>query len=522
MTFLSALDPRKSLRARLGLTFGGLTFLSIALLVLLIDVYTGLNHDLWGVGEPVINLLQRQILLYGLIVSLAFVALGWTIAGRMTRPLQALADLAAQGDLEKLASLPPGEDEAAQLAHALARLLRDLHGQTTALALAKTDLEIRVAERTRKLTAVSDMLNVSLSLDELGIILQNALERLLPAVEAQAGLIHLLDDRDGMLSLAAHHGLAAPAVPDVQQLSAETAVFQTIIQQQTAVHIMNPAADPRAQALPWIVPFAYFWGAPIQTQDQVWGVLSVLGGGAAQIGPAELDMLASLVPQIGITVERFYLRQQAEQLAVLDERHRLARELHDSVTQALYSATLFAEAGQRMAKAGDMEKVQAYLDEVGDTSRQALREMRLLLHKLRPSSLAREGLIPTLEQRLKAVESRAGIEPELVVENWGALPPSVEDTLYYVLSETLNNALKHAHATAVTVRLSQTADGEIVLCVCDNGRGFDLETAVNAGGLGLASMREWLAPLHGDLTIDTGPGQGTTVQIRLPYPSAIG
>jgi signal transduction histidine kinase len=221
--------------------------------------------------------------------------------------------------------------------------------------------------------------------------------------------------------------------------------------------------------------------------------------------------------QLGIAVERFHLRQRAEQLAVLEERNRLARELHDSVTQSLYSAVLFVEASRRMIEAGKPDKAALYLTDVSETSQQALKEMRLLVHKLRPSALEREGLLFALEQRLKAVEGRVGIQYQLLADEKLRLTPDLEESLYHISQEALNNALKHARASKVAVRLQQQ-EGEVTLWVMDNGKGFDVTAAGTAGGLGLTTMREWAALFDGTVTVQSTPEEGTLVVARLKLP----
>ncbi|MCB0037843.1 MAG: sensor histidine kinase, partial [Anaerolineales bacterium] len=227
-----------------------------------------------------------------------------------------------------------------------------------------------------------------------------------------------------------------------------------------------------------------------------------------------IPLLLSLVNQLGVTIENAQLRQRAEQLLVVEERNRLARELHDSVTQSLYSATLFAEAGLKQAQNGRVEKAITYLEDVLQAGRQALKEMRLLVYRLRPFSLD-EGLVPALEHRLKAVEERAGIGQQLKVNGSAVLSADVEETLYYIAVEALNNALKHAQATAVQVVIDQD-DAAVTLQVKDNGQGFDTAAALSSGGLGLTSMKERAAQYQGTVNINSAVNQGTVITVTLP------
>jgi signal transduction histidine kinase len=206
--------------------------------------------------------------------------------------------------------------------------------------------------------------------------------------------------------------------------------------------------------------------------------------------------------------------EQAEEMAVLEERNRLARELHDSVTQSLHSATLMAEAGQRVASSGDIERAREYLIRLGEISQQALREMRLLVYELRPLALLDVGLVGALLQRLDAVERRSGVEVNFPTENEIEIHEDIEEDLYRIAIEALNNALKHANPTSVTVSLRQLEKQEIPcieLAIIDDGIGFRPGEKDSEEGFGLTSMRERIEKLGGELEIISAPGEGTQV-----------
>jgi len=203
---------------------------------------------------------------------------------------------------------------------------------------------------------------------------------------------------------------------------------------------------------------------------------------------------------------------EAQVRAAMEERRRLARDLHDSVTQSLYSLTLLAEAARRLAKAGDLERVENQVARLGETAQQSLKEMRLLVYELRPLPLEQEGLIGALQQRLDAVEKRSGVNARLIVENLDRLPEPIEAALYYIAQEALNNSLKHSGASNVTVNLSGEQQ-HVRLEVIDNGRGFDRAAIADRGGLGLTSMRERAELLGGSLTLESTPGNGTRLTV---------
>jgi PAS domain S-box-containing protein len=212
---------------------------------------------------------------------------------------------------------------------------------------------------------------------------------------------------------------------------------------------------------------------------------------------------------------------EAQAQAALEERQRLARELHDSVTQSLYSLTLLAEASRRTAKLGDVEKVIGNIARLGETAQQALKEMRLLVYELRPLALEQVGLAEALQHRLDAVEKRAGVDAKLRVELDLELQPEVENTLYRVAQETLNNALKHAEATTISVVL-RSQEESVQLEIVDNGKGFEAENLQDHGGLGLVSIGERIETLHGTWLITSKPGEGTQVSVHVPLRPEVG
>jgi signal transduction histidine kinase len=224
----------------------------------------------------------------------------------------------------------------------------------------------------------------------------------------------------------------------------------------------------------------------------------------------DIALAVAFADQAALAIENAHLRDRVEQSAVMEERGRLARELHDSVTQSLYSLTLLAEGWKRLAVSGRLEDVAEPLSELGSIAQQALKEMRLLVHQLRPPLLEEEGLLAALHQRLAAVERRAGVDARLLSGDLVDLPGAIEDGLYRIANEALNNALKHASATSVTVRV-EASDEQVEMEVQDNGQGFDVAAVREQGGIGLSSMRERAEKLGGTLTVTSVPGTGTNV-----------
>jgi signal transduction histidine kinase len=205
----------------------------------------------------------------------------------------------------------------------------------------------------------------------------------------------------------------------------------------------------------------------------------------------------------------------AQEKAVLEERQRLARDLHDSMTQALYGVTLHAQAARRLLAAGDTHTAASSLQAVQAAAQDVLDEMRLLIFDLRPPILEQAGLAAALQARLEAVEGRVNLQTKLLVDGMIDLPISVERALYRITQEALNNALKHAQARTITVHLAQQTT-LFRLEINDDGIGFDLATIHTTKGMGLRSIAERVGQIGGTYTLRSSLGTGTQVCVEVP------
>ena len=178
------------------------------------------------------------------------------------------------------------------------------------------------------------------------------------------------------------------------------------------------------------------------------------------------------------------LRETDLERAVIEERNRLARELHDSVTQSLYSLTLFTEAARHLSEATGDEKLEGYLGQIGSLGLQALKEMRLLVFELGLHALAEDDLVEALEKRLKAVENRTGVDAKIINEGYQKQPPYIETQLFRIAQEALNNALKHAGASSVEVHFQQEGN-TLEMEIIDDGIGFEPESIKRWTGHGI-------------------------------------
>jgi signal transduction histidine kinase len=251
--------------------------------------------------------------------------------------------------------------------------------------------------------------------------------------------------------------------------------------------------------------------SPIRVQGEIVGLLTVVREGVLRLTVEEAAFVSTIADQVGFVVESARLRQVERQEAVRQERERLARDLHDSVTQLLYSLSLFSEAGWEELKAGKTDGAEPTMRQISEIAQQIHREMRLMVYELRPQALERDGLVVALQRRLDAVEKRAKIEATLHSKLRQTLPVEVEDCLYHVAQEALNNALKHAGASKVGV-LVRSGDGRVDLEVVDNGHGFDMVDVKQDSGMGFHTMEERMKALGGWVAINSQPGAGTRVR----------
>jgi len=202
---------------------------------------------------------------------------------------------------------------------------------------------------------------------------------------------------------------------------------------------------------------------------------------------------------------------QMEQLVVARERNRLARDLHDSVTQTVFSMTLTTQSASLLLER-DPERVEAQLDRLNQLARNALSEMQLLISELKPEEAGREGLAVILRNYLASSYFSGHLSVSLEVQGEPPLRPEEEQGLFHIVQEALNNVVKHAQASEARVRLHLTEPMWIE--IEDQGRGFDLQQAQNSGRIGLQSMQERAAEIGWSLQITTSPGAGTRIRVE--------
>jgi signal transduction histidine kinase len=401
----------------------------------------------------------------------------------------------------------------------LGQLAESVNQMNTQLIQAQQGLEVRVADRTRHLAALFDVTTVASRSLDLQTVLNSSLDRVLEMIGCQSGCVHLVDEDKKVMQLATYRYIPEVIVAHIQTVPIDRGLVGWVMVNGEPLVAENLAEDPRVinRDAMQIGSGRGFAGVPLRAKNKILGVLSVIGEEGRSFNAEEVALLSAIAEQVGVAVENASLYQQAEQLAVIEERQRLARELHDSITQSLYSVNLMTETARRTAATGDIERTQYLVARSSEIARQALKEMRLLVYELRPAALTQEGLVGAIQQRLDTVESRAGVQARLLVEGSSdELPPAVEANFYRIAQEALNNSLKHANASQVTVTLYFNQN-TVELHISDDGQGFDPSDTQDKGGIGLKSMRERTEQMGGSFKINTVLEQGTNVIVSLPW-----
>ena len=256
---------------------------------------------------------------------------------------------------------------------------------------------------------------------------------------------------------------------------------------------------------------------PLVSGRTFFGELHLHLPAGARLGPDDVGYLRAMADHAALAVENAALFSEQAEAAGSAERQRLARELHDSVSQALFSMTMHAStAERRLAPLGsEADAARAEIVRLRELTKGALAEMRALIFELRPGALAEEGLASALTKQAAALASREQVDVDVSARGAALdLDLDTEEHLYRIALEAMHNAVKHAHPASIRVRLDDD-DGVLLLEVADDGIGFDPSVA-RPGPLGMGTMRERADVICALLEVDSVPGVGTTVRVTLP------
>lgn len=254
--------------------------------------------------------------------------------------------------------------------------------------------------------------------------------------------------------------------------------------------------------------------APLRAKDKVLGVLVVGSSEPNQFDEQDIRLLTLLANQAGIFLQNARLQQGTKQTAVLEERNRLARELHDSVTQVLFGLTLNLESAAGLMERRP-ERSAELITRSQEMAAEALAEMRSLIFELRPSALQEKGLAMALTNHVNLFRRRQGLAVTLQITVEDRLDPDIELCLYRVAQEALHNVAKHAKASQVLVSY-RSEPGAVTMTVADDGIGIVGTESAQNQSFGMMGMKERVEAVGGRLTITTAPGEGTTIQAWIP------
>jgi signal transduction histidine kinase len=385
-------------------------------------------------------------------------------------------------------------------------------------------LEKRVANRTRELETLYDVSAAASQTHQLQDLLSLSLTRIMSALPNTQGMIYLRNTTDRAEATELFNlGTIENALPNLvlqsNQLLSQQEFIRIVLDKQDPILIDNIAKDPLSKDIFPENDSTSLIIVPLYAEGQVLGILNLYRNRGLGFSLDEIALLNSIGGQIGLAIHTEKMRQSVQRTAVLEERQRLTRDLHDSVIQSLYGLVTLTEAGKIRIEAEDLEGSSHLLSRIGQTARHAIREIRLFIHQLRPPVLEQEGLISALEQRLTAVEGRSDVQINFQADETIVLPLKVQTELYYIAQEALNNTLKHAKANTVDIHFYQT-DSHITLDIQDNGQGYAPEHCKN-DGLGVNNMCERADTINAILDINTSPGHGTNICVTIKKGASI-
>jgi len=335
-------------------------------------------------------------------------------------------------------------------------------------------------------------------------LLQKTLERTLSAVNCGIGVIFLIQDSQIVKNVQIPDELPVEFVSGVELIRSQSIRLEDIF-------LKNDVQC-------WNIPETNLncLSALIRSKGKIMGVISLLGECLDDQDQEITHLISSIADEIGLAVESTRLRKQAQESLILDERQRLARDLHDSVSQSLYGLVLSADISKKLLKLKEFATLEQTITDIETFALQSLREMRLMLFELRPLSFESEGLSGALELRLNTVERRAGLNISLDIQGEDFLTSPLDLEIYRITTEALNNALKHSNATQIHISLVVNPEADqCELRVIDNGSGFDQDMK-KAGGIGLYSMKERAARVGGQLIVESNQNSGTLVRFICP------
>jgi signal transduction histidine kinase len=372
----------------------------------------------------------------------------------------------------------------------------------------------QMAEGLRVMLAI---LNSNRSLDEiLDYIAAHVSSRLL---DCQAMAIFSLQAKDGTFKIQAAHGLPADLLAAAHFLPERESIKQAVLTRRPVavadVSVLfgdatNSTLTEAALLSQLMTVYQAWLAVPLIIKGSTYGAILLYYHQPRVISKEEIELALAFSDQVALAIENARLRVEAEQSAVVAERNRLARELHDAVSQTLFSTCLIADVLPRLWER-DQTEGRHRLDELRQLARGALAEMRSLLFELRPAAFNEAQLGDLLKHLTQGIAVRARIPITLTVESERTLPPEVKVAFYRIAQEALNNVAKYAEPSQVTVSFCCRPE-QVELTISDDGCGFNLGS-VAPGHLGVRIMHERAAAINATMELKSRPDCGTQIKI---------
>ncbi|CAM5582757.1 GAF domain-containing sensor histidine kinase [Streptomyces pilosus] len=341
----------------------------------------------------------------------------------------------------------------------------------------------------------------------------------------------LLDAQYAALGVPDDHGGFAQFVVDgvgdeqwkaIGPLPRQHGILAAMIDEATPQRLADVRRDPRFGGWPSAHPdLVDFLGLPIRDGDEVIGALFLANkncpkpDGTCGFTEDDEELLGILAQHAAIALTNARLYERSRELTIAEERSRLAHELHDAVSQKLFSLRLTAQAAARLVDR-DPSRAKGELQQVAGLAAEAAEELRAAVVELRPAALDEDGLVATLRTQVQVLDRAHSARVTFTGHGVRALPAAQEEAVLRVAQEALHNALRHSGGEHVDVVLERRGGGA-VLRVSDDGRGFETRVVRRAGRhLGLVSMRDRASGVGGRLTVESAPGKGTTIEMEVP------
>jgi nitrate/nitrite-specific signal transduction histidine kinase len=375
-----------------------------------------------------------------------------------------------------------------------------------------SSLEKKVADRTRELAILNSIISVASHSLDIREILQDALQTTVEQMNFDAGVAYKLEPPPAAPLLMAHQDFEpALAIDLVNSYAIAGQDLPAAYPDQVLAFGVESFRDENLRTGLARLDFQLLVYIPLSTKGRELGFFILGKHEAVQLSPDALSLLSSIGKQVGVAMENARLYEQAEQAAIAAERSRLARELHDAVTQTLFSASLIADVLPGIWKRNPEEGMHN-LEDLRQLTRGALAEMRTLLLEMRPESLARSDLKSLVTQLTDAFIGRVRVPVSLDIQGDCELTHEVKVVFYRVAQEALNNIAKHSGARQVALQLD-CQPGQMSLLIKDDGLGFD-PGSITPDNLGIAIMRERASSIGASLQVESQLGQGTIIALN--------